>query len=69
MMISQLNPNTTYYTYYKYEYFNHDHINEYQNALQINNCVIINDLASKVSFQDFMTLGRKKENNIINIVI
>ena len=69
MMISQLKPDTTYYVYYKYEYFNHDHINEYQNALQINNCVIINDLASKVSFQDFMTLGRKKENNIINIVI
>jgi hypothetical protein len=69
MMISQLNPDTTYYAYYKYEYFNHDHINEYQNALQIKNSVIIDDLASKVTFQEYMTLGSRKEENKINIVI
>jgi hypothetical protein len=67
LMISQLKPDTIYYVYYKYQYFNHDHINEYQNALQIKNCIIIDDLASKLSFQEYMTLGSKKDNIVIKI--
>lgn len=29
---------------YKFEYFNHDHINEYQNALKVDNGLIIDGL-------------------------
>jgi hypothetical protein len=69
LMISQFSPETTYYVYYKYQYFNHHHINEYQNALQVKNGIIIDDLASKIPFQEYMTLGSRKVDNKINIII
>lgn len=69
LMISQLQSATTYYVYYKYQYFNHDHINEYQNALQVKNGIIRDDLASKLPFQEYMTLGSRKVDNKINIII
>lgn len=58
--LSKSFPDTTYYVYYKYDYYNHSHIKEYKNALQIKNSVIINDLASKLSYNEYMALGRKK---------
>lgn len=67
LMISQLKPDTTYYAYYKYQYFNHSDINEYQNALQVKNGIITDDLATKLSFQEYMTLGAKKDNIVIKI--
>lgn len=69
LMISQFSPETTYYVYYKYQYFNHHHIDEYQNALQVKNCIIRDDLASKLPFQEYMTLGSRKVDNKINIII
>jgi hypothetical protein len=67
VMISQLKPDTTYYVYYKYQYFNHYDINEYQNALQVKNGIIIDDLATKLTFQEYMNLGAKKNNIVIKI--
>jgi len=67
IMISQLRPDITYYVYYKYQYFNHYDINEYQNALQVKNGFIIDDLATKLSFQEYMNLGAKKDNIVIKI--
>jgi|UniRef100_A0A6C0H0T3 hypothetical protein len=37
-------PNVKFIVFYKYEYFNHDHINTYQNKLSVYNQEIVDNL-------------------------
>lgn len=39
-MISKRYPDKKLHVHYKYEYFNHDHINTFQNILSVKNCEI-----------------------------
>lgn len=43
-LFSSKNPNKKYHVYYKYEYFNHDHINEYMNKMSLINSEIYDRL-------------------------
>ena len=43
-IISKFNPDKKLFVFYKYEYFNHDHINEYQNVLEVDNGFIVDGI-------------------------
>jgi len=46
-LLSSKYPNEKFHVYYKYEYYNHDHINTYMNQLNICNSIIQDKLMSK----------------------
>jgi len=46
-LLSSKFPNSKFHVYYKYEYFNHDHINTYMNQLSVNNMEIDDKLMGR----------------------
>ena len=41
---STLYPNDKFIVFYKYEYFNHDHINTYTNRMSVHNSIIVDKI-------------------------